>query len=335
MMVFSSTWASICSTSMQYLPGDMGISRISMSQYLANLCHTTWTGPHTMLGLSVDLPAASRLARQRHLAAMPPSMQASDEPMAEHPTALALLGGVPQVGQHLDAPPLDLGRLGVLVLVDHVLVDATGPSAGGPRAPPRSGRRWPGSGGRCRRAAARRRCLERVLGPHLVLREHVRTAGRSAGPCRRRPSRAARHGWIRACAGACGSTPRLVAVRWIGASVDSAGPAFVGRPRCARGRLRHRIDGVDPAGRRWPGSGLRSPARSGRRTSGELAHGPVEPVAGAEVGAHGDGVARAGVGPGQGPPAHLGVDPERLGGHVSRRRPTASSPTAGAGRSRG
>ncbi len=87
MMVFSSTWASICSTSMQYLPGDMGISRISMSQYLANLCHTTWTGPHTMLGLSVGLPSASRLARHRHLAAMPPSMQASDEPMAEQPTA--------------------------------------------------------------------------------------------------------------------------------------------------------------------------------------------------------------------------------------------------------
>ena len=87
MMVFSSTWASICSTSMQYFPADMGISRISMSQYLANLCHTTWTGPHTMLGLSVGLPSASRLARHRHLAAMPPSMQASEEPMAEHPTA--------------------------------------------------------------------------------------------------------------------------------------------------------------------------------------------------------------------------------------------------------
>ena len=62
MMVFSSTWASICSTSMQYLPGDIGISRISMSQYLANLCHTTCTGPHTMLGVSVGLPAASPLA---------------------------------------------------------------------------------------------------------------------------------------------------------------------------------------------------------------------------------------------------------------------------------
>ena len=39
-----------------------------------------------MLGLSVGLPAASRLALQRHFAAMPPNMQASDEPMAEQPT---------------------------------------------------------------------------------------------------------------------------------------------------------------------------------------------------------------------------------------------------------
>ncbi len=87
MMVFSSTRASICSTSMQYRPGDIGISRISTSQYLANLCHTTWTGPHTKFGESVALPAALRFARHRQRAAMPPSMHASDEPMAEHPTA--------------------------------------------------------------------------------------------------------------------------------------------------------------------------------------------------------------------------------------------------------
>src|SRR5665811_2156582 len=40
-----------------------------MSQYRANLCHTTCTGPHTMFGLSAGLPSAFRLARQRHLAA--------------------------------------------------------------------------------------------------------------------------------------------------------------------------------------------------------------------------------------------------------------------------
>ena len=31
-----------------------------------------------------------------------------------------------QVGQHCQAPPLEFGGLGVLVLVDHVLVDAVG-----------------------------------------------------------------------------------------------------------------------------------------------------------------------------------------------------------------
>ena len=60
-----------------------------MSQYLANLCHTTCTGPHTMFGRSVGWPAAARLARQRHLAAIPPSMHASDEPIADAPTVLA------------------------------------------------------------------------------------------------------------------------------------------------------------------------------------------------------------------------------------------------------
>ena len=60
-----------------------------MSQYLANLCHTTWTGPHTMFGRSAGLPAAARFARQRHLAAIPPSMHASDDPIADAPTVLA------------------------------------------------------------------------------------------------------------------------------------------------------------------------------------------------------------------------------------------------------
>ena len=45
-----------------------------------------------MLGRSVDLPSARRLARHRHFAAMPPSMQASDEPIAEAPTVLAASG---------------------------------------------------------------------------------------------------------------------------------------------------------------------------------------------------------------------------------------------------
>src|ERR1700733_1725704 len=63
-----------------------------MSQYRANLCHTTWTGPHTMFGWSVGLPSACRFARHRHLAAMPASMQASEDPIADAPTVLAAWG---------------------------------------------------------------------------------------------------------------------------------------------------------------------------------------------------------------------------------------------------
>ena len=45
-----------------------------------------------MFGRSVDLPSARRLARHRHLAAIPPSMHASDEPIADAPTVFAESG---------------------------------------------------------------------------------------------------------------------------------------------------------------------------------------------------------------------------------------------------
>src|SRR6516165_3016818 len=92
MMVFSSTRSSIEAGSIMYRPGAIGTSRISMSQYRANLCQTTCTGPHTMFGLPVGWPAARRRARHRHLAAIPASMHASDDPMAEAPTVLAASG---------------------------------------------------------------------------------------------------------------------------------------------------------------------------------------------------------------------------------------------------
>src|SRR5579863_9476257 len=92
MIVFSSTRSSIVAASMAYRPCAIGTSRISMSQYRANLCHTTWTGPHTMFGRSSGWPLARRLARHRHLAAIPASMHASDEPMAEAPMVLAASG---------------------------------------------------------------------------------------------------------------------------------------------------------------------------------------------------------------------------------------------------
>ena len=40
-----------------------------------------------MLGLSVALPAFSWRARQRHSSAIPPSMQASLDPVVEQPVA--------------------------------------------------------------------------------------------------------------------------------------------------------------------------------------------------------------------------------------------------------
>ena len=44
---------------------------------------------------------------------------------------------MPEVGQHMDAASLDLGRLRILVLVDHVLVDALRHQLGNLRLRPR------------------------------------------------------------------------------------------------------------------------------------------------------------------------------------------------------
>ena len=94
-----------------------------MSQYLANLCHTTCTGPHTMFGSSVGLPSAA--AASPASATWPPCRRACTPRTSRSPTRRPCwpTRRVPQVGQHVHAAPLDLGRLRVLVLVDHVLVD--------------------------------------------------------------------------------------------------------------------------------------------------------------------------------------------------------------------
>ena len=93
MMVFSSTCASICSTSMQYLPGrHRDLAHLDVP-VLGELVPDHLHGTAHHVGLVGRLArSAWRLARQRHLAAMPPSMQASDEPMAEQPTASASRG---------------------------------------------------------------------------------------------------------------------------------------------------------------------------------------------------------------------------------------------------
>ena len=162
-----------------------------------------------MLGLSVGFPAARRLARQRHLAAMPPSMQASDDPMAEQPTGSAVVGRVPQVGQHVDAAPLELGRLGILVLVDQVLVDAEVHQLVDLRLLPGLAER----GQVLARVAVEQELvgdrLERVGGPHLVAWDSASTAAWPSGPGRRRPSRAVPRGRSPSCATAWRAPCRL------------------------------------------------------------------------------------------------------------------------------
>ena len=97
-------------------------------------------------------PSARRRAvrfRHRHSRARPAEHAGlADEPVVEQPVAGRVLRRVPEVGDHVHAAPFQLGRLRVLVLVDHVLRRRTRPSAAPPPAPSRSSRRWPGSAGR-------------------------------------------------------------------------------------------------------------------------------------------------------------------------------------------
>ena len=94
-MVFSSMRSTASSGEMTYRPSCNGMYRASTSQYRQNFSHTTWTlDPRMRLGLSVDLPAASRRVRQFHFIASPPSMTASLEPIVEAPTASPSLGAL-------------------------------------------------------------------------------------------------------------------------------------------------------------------------------------------------------------------------------------------------
>ena len=82
--------------------------------------------PMTRFGLSAGLPAAARRCCQRRLSASPPSIAASLEPVVEQPVACVGVRRVPEVGEDVDAARLELRGLRVLVLVDHVLVEALG-----------------------------------------------------------------------------------------------------------------------------------------------------------------------------------------------------------------
>ena len=77
---------------------------------------------HDQVGRSVGSPAAARRFCQRRFSARPPSMAASLEPVVEQPTPPA--GPCHRSAQHVDAAHLQLRRLRILVLVDHVLVEA-------------------------------------------------------------------------------------------------------------------------------------------------------------------------------------------------------------------
>ena len=108
-------------------------------------------------------------------------------------------------------------------------------------------------------------------------------------------------------------------------------PACTGRPRAPSTPL----IGVDPVGGDGELEGLVVQSRSGRRRRRRTGTWPRRTGSRPQVGADGDGVARAGVAEGQDPAAHLGVDPRTRRAPWSRCRATASSPTSGGSRSRG
>ena len=87
-MVFSSHCAVASGPRRCSRPGSIGTSFGSTCQYRQNFSqHTCTFEPMTRLGRLVSWPAAWRLARQRHSSAIPPSMQASLEPVVEQPVA--------------------------------------------------------------------------------------------------------------------------------------------------------------------------------------------------------------------------------------------------------
>ena len=171
-----------------------------MSQYLANLCQTTCTGPHTMFGRSVGLPGRGPLGPPPPLGRHPAEHARLGRTDRRGADGVRRLGRVPQVGQHVHAAPLDLGGLRVLVLVDHVLVDRQVHQPVDLPAPPTSGRTSPGSGGSCRRASARRRRRRRRPRAATRRRGTGTSAPPSPGPDWRTRSRPATNGRIsRSC----------------------------------------------------------------------------------------------------------------------------------------
>ena len=108
----------------------------------ANFSQQTWTlMPMTRFGLSVGFPCRRRRCCQRRLSARPASIAASLEPRRRAAGGRGGLRRVPQPAEDVDAARLDLRGLRILVLVDHVLVEALGHEPLGLRLHPRRDKR--------------------------------------------------------------------------------------------------------------------------------------------------------------------------------------------------
>ena len=89
-MVFSSHRAAASGPVRCSRPGSIGTIRGSTCQYRQNFSQQTCTlAPMTRLGRPPGVPAAAWRARHRHSRAIPPSMQASLDPVVEQPVAPA------------------------------------------------------------------------------------------------------------------------------------------------------------------------------------------------------------------------------------------------------
>jgi hypothetical protein len=91
MMVFSSTCQHLLDVHAVAARGHRDLPHLDVP-VLGELVPDHLHRPAHHVRLVGGLAGRLALGRQRHLAAMPPSMQASDDPMAEQPTAPALSG---------------------------------------------------------------------------------------------------------------------------------------------------------------------------------------------------------------------------------------------------
>ena len=82
--------------------------------------------PITRFGLSVGLPSALRRCCQQALEREAAEHRRLARPGRRAADRLGRIGRVPEAAEDVDAAHLELGRLRVLVLVDHVLVEALG-----------------------------------------------------------------------------------------------------------------------------------------------------------------------------------------------------------------